>query len=549
MKKVYTMAIAGLVLAGMMAVAGCKKENGTVTLGATIESSRGAKVYINGVTPCWHNGDLMRINNQTCTTSAALGSSAQINDVTESSGYRALYPMDVLVDRDADMTGGCEVAIELPRVQRYEFDGMDQMVKVPMGAYSTSTSLTFRNLCSLVKVVISSRMDSPFRLDSIGLDATRALLSGEGIARIEGGASDEVTLREGAKRSVSLAFPVEDAPEISQGPRNTYVYYIVAPKFDRNDVTIRLYADNGRYATFEKQGVELRANSIATVSLTVDELEQGYVDPMTIGVLPGLFSVASGRQVHFSKGNLRYSNAGHHAVADGVGDGTWRFADQQYDCVGNGNTNVGENNTGWIDLFGRGCSGWNSGEVCYRPYSASYENGDYFRGSLANTYADWGRYNAIENGGNEPGMWRTLTKDEWSYLFAQRTDAEGKCGAGTVAGIHGVVVLPDEWEQPEGLTFNSGFDASHTGWSMNSYTAEEWQRMETAGAVFLPAAGYRNGTNVYQVNTTGRYWSTTRDGDILSYMLSVGEGGVNPQNGTSPSEGCSVRLVKVETAE
>lgn len=543
MKKIHTMTIVSLMLVAVLAVTGCKKEHGKVTLGARIESGRNAKVYIDGVSPCWHNGDLLRINNQTCTTSAALGSSAQITNVdANDNGYRAVYPLDLLVDPNADITGGENIAIELPRVQTYEFDGLDQVVKVPIGACSSTTSLSFRNLCSLIKVVISSQMDAQFRLDSIGVDATAAWLSGEGEARVEGGEGDVVTLNGRAHHSVSLAFPVDLAPEISRGLRNTYVYYIVAPKFDRNDVTIRLYADNGRYATFQKRDVELRANSIATVSLTVEELEQGTVDPLSIGVLPGLFTVASGRQVHFSKGNLQFTTTGQHAVAGGVADGTWRFAEHQYDYVGSFNSQAGENYTGWIDLFGRATSGWNSGFVCYRPYSTSNSYDEYFSDNMTSN-TDWGVYNAIENGGNAPGMWRTLTKAEWVYLFTQRTDAAAKYGAATVAGVNGVVVLPDDWTIPAGLEFNNGFG---TAYSLNTYSAEQWLQMETAGAVFLPAAGHRRITAMYGVNGAGYYWSATKDGTTLSFLLHFTQTSLNPQGGESPAEGCSVRLVKVD---
>ena len=537
------MTIVSLMLVAVLAVTGCKKEHGKVTLGARIESGRNAKVYIDGVSPCWHNGDLLRINNQTCTTSAALGSSAQITNVdANDNGYRAVYPLELLADPNADITGGENIAIELPRVQTYEFDGLDQVVKVPIGACSSTTSLSFRNLCSLIKVVISSQMDAPFRLDSIGVDATAAWLSGEGEARVEGGEGDVVTLNGRAHHSVSLAFPVDLAPEISRGLRNTYVYYIVAPKFDRNDVTIRLYADNGRYATFQKRDVELRANSIATVSLTVEELEQGAVDPLSIGVLPGLFTVASGRQVHFSKGNLQFTTTGQHAVAGGIADGTWRFAEHQYDYIGSSNSQAGENYTGWIDLFGRATSGWNSGFVCYRPYSTSNSYDEYFSDNMTSN-TDWGVYNAIENGGNAPGMWRTLTKAEWVYLFTQRSDSPAKYGAATVAGVNGVVVLPDDWTLPTGLEFNNGFE---TGYSLNTYSAEEWLQMETAGAVFLPAAGHRRITAMYGVNGAGYYWSATKDGTTLSFLLHFTQTSLNPQGGESPAEGCSVRLVKVD---
>ena len=113
MKKIHTMTIVSLMLVAVLAATGCKKEHGKVTLGARIESGRNAKVYIDGVSPCWHNGDLLRINNQTCTTSAALGSSAQITNVdANDNGYRAVYPLELLADPNADITGGENIAIE-----------------------------------------------------------------------------------------------------------------------------------------------------------------------------------------------------------------------------------------------------------------------------------------------------------------------------------------------------------------------------------------------------------------------------------------------------
>jgi hypothetical protein len=44
----------------------------------------------------------------------------------------------------------------------------------------------------------------------------------------------------------------------------------------------------------------------------------------------------------------------------------------------------------------------------------------------------------------------------------------------------------------------------------NKYTAEQWMKMESAGAVFLPAAGYFFMT-VVDLNERGDYWSS--DGD------------------------------------
>ena len=149
-----------------------------------------------------------------------------------------------------------------------------------------------------------------------------------------------------------------------------------------------------------------------------DNPEGGSVDTIGFdanGASIAVFSVADGRTVRFSRGNLQYQ-----ASTD-----TWRFAERQYDYIGNGNSNISSSYNGWIDLFGWGTSGWkNSGATAYVPWSTSTEYGDYFPGgdnvaNLTDAYAnaDWGVYNAISNGGNQAGMWRTLTKAEWEYLL------------------------------------------------------------------------------------------------------------------------------------
>ena len=259
MKRIYTITTIGLV-AGIVMLAGCKREHGTVTLGANIDNGRDAKVYIDNLTPCWHNNDLIRVNNQTCTTSAALGSSAQITDVVESNHYRAIYPADIV--GNVDISSSSTIAVTLPHEQIYEVDSRgDQKVKVPMGAYSSSESLTFHNLCPLIKVVVSNRMDNDFVLDHITVTAATAYLSGLCSASVTGSPNDHIgsMVTSSASHDVSLVFTDGNRPTIGRGDRDTYVYYIVAPEFDEDDVTITLYATTGQYATFDKRAA-LRHN-------------------------------------------------------------------------------------------------------------------------------------------------------------------------------------------------------------------------------------------------------------------------------------------------
>ena len=88
------------------------------------------------------------------------------------------------------------------------------------------------------------------------------------------------------------------------------------------------------------------------------------------GVIKAAFSVSDSKQVYFSKGNLQYQ-----ASTD-----TWRFANEQYERQCALNENISSTYTGWIDLFGYGTSGWNSGAIAYQPYSVSTEASDYYPG-------------------------------------------------------------------------------------------------------------------------------------------------------------------------
>ena len=250
------------------------------------------------------------------------------------------------------------------------------------------------------------------------------------------------------------------------------------------------------------------------------------------GALPGLFSVSATKLVHFSQGNLQYQ----------ASTNTWRFAEHQYDYVGTqtadergnygGNVSGSDNRSisstysGWIDLFG-----WGTGS---NPTLSSPSFEDY------GTFMDWG-CNAIINGGNTVNQWRTLTIAEWNYLLNTRTDASSKRGTGNINGVGGLIILPDSWTLPLGCSFTSGFTTYD--WAHNSYTLAQWAQMEAAGAVFLPAAGYRYGTNDNYVGNLGNYWSSTPFNESSAYYMYFYSNDLNVIFSNSRGYGFSVRPV------
>lgn len=243
-------------------------------------------------------------------------------------------------------------------------------------------------------------------------------------------------------------------------------------------------------------------------------------------LVKGEFTVAlGGRKVYFSRGNLQYQ----------ASTNTWRFAENQWDMIGEDNESISPNYDGWIDLFGWGTSGFNG----KNPYMTSKERTDYGDGEndIARTNYDWGVYSKISNGGNNAGMWRTLTISEWEYILHGRPHCEDLFSKGRVDGINGYILLPDEWD------YSIGFLPQSEGWKTNDYTLDEWSIMESHGAVFLPATGNRYGTDVGNVGSYGNYWSSSADDDYNARYLGFYSYHVYTSSG-GRDYGRSVRLVR-----
>ncbi|MBQ0129318.1 MAG: hypothetical protein KBT57_05715 [bacterium] len=272
---------------------------------------------------------------------------------------------------------------------------------------------------------------------------------------------------------------------------------------------------------------------------------QSYGSIVPEGGVNALFSInGNGGKVWFSKGNLQYQ----------ASTGTWRFAENQWDiCDANtsehNTTDYAEGSSAWIDLFGWGTSGYAHGAICYQPWSISTNSSDYlaYGQSGCNLYdqsgeADWG-YNAISNGENTENCgWRSLTDKEWNYLLFDRRNSNNLFGYGQVNDKKGLILLPDDWSLPQGITFKAGFSS----WE-NSFSEKQWSKMETAGAVFLPAAGMRNGDFVYHVMSSGDYWTSkclqNTGSQYGSYALYFGYEIVRPDYVVDRHSGLSVRLV------
>ena len=262
------------------------------------------------------------------------------------------------------------------------------------------------------------------------------------------------------------------------------------------------------------------------------------------GAINGKFTInANGDQVYFSQGNLQYIGSAAMPY--------WKFADHQWDVLG---TTTGQNSSNQNvdrDLFGWGTSGWNNGNTYYRPWDTDNSDGSLYgplgdynlTGSYANS--DWGYYNAISNGGNQTNQWRTLTRAEWVYVFDTRSTTSGiRYAKACVNNVNGVILLPDDWSSS--YYSLSSTNSANASFSSNPITLSQWNTLEQHGAVFLPAAGNRNGTSVLNVGSYGFYWSASYGSSLSGYACGVYFSGsvLHPQDGNYRYLGRSVRLVR-----
>lgn len=260
-----------------------------------------------------------------------------------------------------------------------------------------------------------------------------------------------------------------------------------------------------------------------------DVASENYVDLAVAS--SHVFSVAAGKTVKFAKGNLVYDQ------------GRFKMHKEQHGRCFTRNVDVSSDYkvSGTFDLFGWGTAGWNNGNKLYMPYTRSKErsnsfgygatDGANYNLNLTDDYknSDWGVY---QFGMDAESGWRTLTKAEWQYLLKTRTVNGGE-GNGysytldqSVQETLGIVIYPDDY----------------TG---DAYSGSDWATFETAGCVFLPAAGYRNGTSVNNCDKGVACWSVTHTQQDRAFGLGYVSGIPSSFNGDYARYiGVCVRLVR-----
>ena len=491
-------------LGGVLAVSSCQKENNMegIPEGAVLITAEGFggmegdKTSVSAESVVWENGDRVNLNGADYTVTVS-GSKAYVSGFSSPDDpFRGIYP--------AGLTTGTQT-VTVPSQYESHYTNGRQVLHLPMLAMADggADAIRFRHVTAAVRVLVKNSLNvdvvvTGVRVSSAGgqLCGTRGVTLGVGtlaVAAQSGTIADE-------DKQVSVA--LTDSPVLAHGGSDIIEVQVPILPVAAGDMTITVYAhmagaaQGARNFTFTHTDSHVALDRNVMMTARINLSTNGG---RTTEDTKGRFSVGENRWVVFAQGNLQYN----------AGTNTFRFAHNQYDLIGDGNSDIASDYSGWIDLMGWGTSGY---EDSY-PWLSTIILADYgpASGSITGTQYDWGVYNAIENAG-AANTWRTLTSSEWDYLLNSRSVgkryAKVSLSVGNNTIINGLVLFPDDYDFEDNLVCNE----NSLGYSSNAISLGLWQQMEAEGAVFLPAAGYREGTLIYQVDGTGYYWSSSRIG-------------------------------------
>ncbi len=551
MKRFGTIVTALLVL---VALTQCKKEeqptpaNGSeaVTITLDLKSNGGSRVDVNTTTGevTYQNGDVIYVASGghyiSTLTYNGTNFTGGITDpiVGEPLHFYFLGNVAPAETLAVGTTTTCSVVItdQTEHLPVIEYAPSDETYT----AGATAFTAFLLNKCALVKFNVTTSSEDATCVtgfnNKVTVNFTDALFT---YSKVNGG---NITLPAGSGEKWAILLP-QEAMEASEAGS--------------------AYSQDGTYTGTCGAVPAIYDNGFLTTGVEVNVTSEVNPSEVPVGAISGKFTInANGDQVYFSQGNLQYQ----------ASTNTWRFAENQYDYLGEANSNISQTYDGWIDLFGWGTSGWDNGNVYYQPYDYEYltdwnaydygygygpTDGTSYNYNLTGTYAnaDWGVYNAVSNGGNVPNQWRTLNSSnsypysEWYYILYNRSTLSGiRYAKGIVNGVNGVILLPDNWNTSVyELNYTNRGDAPYT---INNITIEDWALLESSGAVFLPAAGYRYGTSVSYLGSEGSYWWSGYYDNRRAYRLSFNSTNLSSFSNSNSAYtnnryyGLSVRLVR-----
>ena len=416
-----------------------------------------------------------------------------------------IYPNDAVTDQPLHFffLGNSELKSDtvVNQTTSLSISIADQSGNLPVLSYGASTkpftgagttySTTLKNKCALVRFDLQNQGDYEVTLSNVPTLATVNFANPTAetaIVATEGQDYDDITLY-GEEGNTAIRWAIL-LPGTNLGDKIGE---------DEGDLTW-----NGEGETIPVMANNTYINSGISIKNPLplpDAPDAEYAVKNSDNVLSQFTVNANGKKVYFSKANLRF-------VGYTNNEGSWSFHENQVDAsyapdYGDNNIDIPSDES-TNDRFAWGLYG-NHGmyEDDFPEITTNLSKAD---GN------DWGC--AFSETSPEGDNWRTLTIDEWNYLFNGRSQQKRflkvtlrLSDSEMPNAVQGILLFPDDYVEPAGLTktftYNSNTSASngsgyvvadadkfinapvYTDPTSNSY------KMLAAGAVFLPAAGYR----------------------------------------------------------
>ena len=252
MKKYFYMAVAALAALSscssddIIQNEGSQNENGVTTFTATIEGEN-TRATLVGMTPNWEVGDVISIDGHDYRADAAGSSTTLTGTGAVETTHHAYFPASLY-------NGGTPT---LPASYQYE----DGKFNMPMYAESTTTSLSFKNICGVLAITVpQSEMTS---VQSIIVSSDKQMngeissITAEGVLTFA-----TATLSDAHKKVTLTATSPIDIP--AEGK----TFYVPVPAATHNPLTITISNGTVTKALITKKsgGVEVARNNIYSIT-------------------------------------------------------------------------------------------------------------------------------------------------------------------------------------------------------------------------------------------------------------------------------------------
>ena len=421
----------------------------------------------------------------------------------------AVYP-STIVSETASNYGQSGATLDVTLPGEYTLAQVsDETSPCPMIATNTpGTNWIFYQLCGLLRLTVNSIPPSTKRLE---INFVGKNVAGNFAIPnpVKGDGSSTIAMENASGDNSSVITITNSGETLYSGWGDGKVFNIPLPAGDYGDITVTAYN--------ELSGGDAVLTMTRPFGYTADCLH-GTKRTASFPV----FSIndSRSRRVIFAPGNLQAT------TTDLGATWTWGFAGHQYDFIGNGggNTKINGKGTlsenGTVDLFG-----WSSAISAYGIHNSknvSLNNNDY-----SGDFVDWGTIRTFDGITYPENYWKTLSSHssngyEWWYMLRTRSNTAVNSTANaryTLATINnddtpvkGMIIFPDFYMGPtdssSDITWGNLINNYNSyNWTSTQCTVEGWKTLESAGCVFLPAAGYREGSTFY--NTEHAYASST----------------------------------------